>query len=188
MYLVRDRHSLSHVTALNLGLCSYVERNDVLMVLLMIHVMSFSVTLLCSETTGYLDEQFGTVLSLLGRCFIRNLYIKERSLKLNSFGFFMSSKAFSKKIFIRSLGSTLTICSWYPMNIWLDSSLFTSANASLSTGAYRDFMSLVNQELARINFVFSSSWKGTIISVWVEDGTVVARVGDVVYHDRKMFL
>ena len=120
------------------------------MALSMICVVSSSITPLCPDIAGRLNVQSSVALSLPGKCFIWNLYIKK------SLWFFMSSRGLSKKIFIKGLWSTVTNSLGHPnMNIRQGSSLYTSANASPSTGMYHDSASLVNQEPARIKFQWS---------------------------------
>ena len=123
MYSARDRHSSSmdaaatiraHVTVLNLGSCSYVELNGAFIVLSMVHAASPSIAPVCPETAECLDVQSGAAVSLPGSFFFQNLYIKERSLRLNSLGFLMSSIALSEKILIRGLWSTVTNSSGHP--------------------------------------------------------------------------
>ena len=96
IYSARDRFSLSvaaaatiqsHVIALNLGSCLYVELNDAFIALSMVQAASPSISLVCPEAVVCLDVQSGATLSLPGRCFIWNLYLKECSLRLNSLGF-----------------------------------------------------------------------------------------------------
>ena len=157
----------SHVTALNLGSCLYVELNDTLMPLLMIRATFFSIAPLCTGAAECLDVKSSAALSLPGRCFIWNLYIKESSLSLKVFGS-LSSRALSEKIFIRDLWSTVTNSSGYPStNNQRASSLYTNANASSSMGAYHDSALLVNWELTRlVLFWWHSSRIGSILPLF----------------------
>lgn len=76
------------MAALNFASCSQLQLNDAFIALLIICVESLVVVPSCVGATEYLDVQSGAALSLMWRCFIRNLDINDRSLRLNSRGFF----------------------------------------------------------------------------------------------------
>ena len=144
MYTANARHSssvaaaatiLSQVMALSLGSCSYADIIDACITQLICWVVSILVIPLGFGDAGYLEVHSVAAFSFPGTCLMWNLYINERSLKVNRRGFFIFSMTWSENIFTSVWWSTVTYRSGHPnMNILQDSNPYINARAFPSIG------------------------------------------------------